>query len=319
VYLQHMSEIYNFKEESVKADIYEMYLKLGPRPILDKYKIDRKKLSIILRGIDPDYTTKKKTTRKCHLFQSETHAECSKCHSVKEYNQFYKQKNSKNGHSPACKECNNKRVLIWQNNNKEKIRISKRLWRENNPERANALYEKHKEKGMAADKAKYHNDPVYRQKRINAKREYRNDPNNKEKIRISKKKSVKKARENNPILKVIANLRTRLTFILNGQRRAECSKKLIGCDTETLKAHLESLFKPGMNWQNYGRWYRGQPMKWHIDHIIPCEFFDMSNSEEQKKCYHYTNMQPMWAIDNILKGVSIQTEPYIPKFDPTKD
>ena len=52
-----------------------------------------------------------------------------------------------------------------------------------------------------------------------------------------------------------------------------------------------------MSWDNQG--------EWHIDHIIPCASFDLTNEEEQEKCFHYTNLQPLWAIDNMVKGCKI--------------
>ena len=72
---------------------------------------------------------------------------------------------------------------------------------------------------------------------------------------------------------------------------------LIGCSLEELKKHLESQFKPGMSWKNRGR------NGWHIDHIKPCASFDLSKSEEQHKCFHYSNLQPLWAKENLRKGI----------------
>jgi hypothetical protein len=69
---------------------------------------------------------------------------------------------------------------------------------------------------------------------------------------------------------------------------------LIGCSIEHLRRHLAFQFQPGMSWSNYG--------KWHIDHIRPCAKFDLSKESEQKKCFHYTNLQPLWAKDNLIKG-----------------
>jgi hypothetical protein len=70
----------------------------------------------------------------------------------------------------------------------------------------------------------------------------------------------------------------------------------MGADIETVKKHLESLFKKGMSWENHGN------EGWHIDHIIPCAAFDLTDPKQQKKCFHYTNLQPLWAKDNLSKG-----------------
>jgi hypothetical protein len=60
--------------------------------------------------------------------------------------------------------------------------------------------------------------------------------------------------------------------------------------------YLESHFKTGMTWENHGKF------GWHIDHIIPCASFDLTDLEQQKKCFHYTNFQPLWWRENILKS-----------------
>ena len=76
-------------------------------------------------------------------------------------------------------------------------------------------------------------------------------------------------------------------------------EKLLGCTVSFFMKHIESQWKEGMTWDNYG--YRG----WHIDHIIPCSAFDLTKEEEQKKCFHYTNQQPLWAEENMKKGAKI--------------
>jgi len=75
--------------------------------------------------------------------------------------------------------------------------------------------------------------------------------------------------------------------------------ELIGCSVEVLWSHIESQFTTGMTKENYG--VHG----WHIDHIIPCDSFDFSDPEQQKQCFHYTNLQPLWAKDNIAKSNKI--------------
>lgn len=66
-----------------------------------------------------------------------------------------------------------------------------------------------------------------------------------------------------------------------------------------LKKHLEKQFQNGMTWKNHTK------DGWHIDHIIPCSFFDLSDPEQQKECFNYKNLQPLWAEDNLSKGNNI--------------
>jgi hypothetical protein len=71
----------------------------------------------------------------------------------------------------------------------------------------------------------------------------------------------------------------------------------LGCTIDELWNHLEKQFKPGMTKQNYG--------EWHVDHVLPCVSFDLSKEENQKKCFHYTNLQPLWAEENFKKKSNI--------------
>ena len=75
---------------------------------------------------------------------------------------------------------------------------------------------------------------------------------------------------------------------------------LLECNVNDLRAHLESQFEEGMFWENYG--------DWHIDHILPCNLFDLSRECEQKRCFHYTNLQPLWGRDNIIKSDTVSDE-----------
>jgi len=75
------------------------------------------------------------------------------------------------------------------------------------------------------------------------------------------------------------------------------SNELLGCEFKTAREHIESLFKPGMSWDNYG--------KWHMDHIIPCASFDLKCPIQQLACCHYKNLQPLWAVENMSKGDKI--------------
>jgi hypothetical protein len=95
----------------------------------------------------------------------------------------------------------------------------------------------------------------------------------------------------------ISNLlrdRIRHAMKRSSSKKSEKTLDLIGCSVPFLMDWLEDRFQDGMNWDNQG--------KWHMDHIIPCASFDLSNPEEQRKCFHYTNLQPLWALDNMKKG-----------------
>ena len=73
----------------------------------------------------------------------------------------------------------------------------------------------------------------------------------------------------------------------------------IGCDYETLEKYLESKFTDGMNWDNHAL------DGWHIDHIIPLDYYDLSDPKQFKEACHYTNLQPLWADENIQKSNKI--------------
>jgi hypothetical protein len=94
--------------------------------------------------------------------------------------------------------------------------------------------------------------------------------------------------------KIKQYLRTRIWEALRKNYKPIRTLILLDCSLEQLREHLQKRFTKGMTWKNYG--------KWHIDHIIPCARFDLRKVSEQKKCFHYTNLQPLWAIDNLRKG-----------------
>lgn len=98
--------------------------------------------------------------------------------------------------------------------------------------------------------------------------------------------------------KVADYLRGRIYKAIKAKKNSKLHKSqdLIGCKVDFLMGYLESKFQTGMTWENYG--FEG----WHIDHVRPCASFDLSKSEEQKACFHYSNLQPLWKRDNLSKG-----------------
>lgn len=121
--------------------------------------------------------------------------------------------------------------------------------------------------------------------------------NNKDKKKLYVRNYKKLIRKQNPIIKLIELQRGRIRKVLKNNKKSNKTIKLLGCTGSFLKQYLESKFLPGMSWDNHG--------KWHIDHIIPCASFDLSKSEQQQECFHYTNLQPLWAVDNLKKSKNI--------------
>lgn len=128
---------------------------------------------------------------------------------------------------------------------------------------------------------------------------------NRERYRQSAMAYTTRRRKSDPAFRAAGNLRSRIGMALRYQavkRQHSQTRDLLGCSFDELKVYLESLFSEGMTWENYGR------TGWHIDHIIPLSSFDLSNESELRKAVHFSNLQPLWAKDNILKGNKLEKD-----------
>lgn len=114
--------------------------------------------------------------------------------------------------------------------------------------------------------------------------------------RKEKVAKIKKRLRSTPSGKIENSVRARMWSALRGEVNGKLFKRL-GYTSVELMDHLESKFLDGMNWENYGAW--------HIDHIIPCASFDMTNEIDFNKCWALINLQPLWAKDNFKKGAKI--------------
>jgi hypothetical protein len=141
---------------------------------------------------------------------------------------------------------------------------------------------------------------VYRRERAALDKAYR--ANNRDKVNIWKKNERRRAVDEHlesAIRKRLKeNIARRLRLFLGGQK-SQATMDLVGCTIEDLKAHLESTWTDGMSWENYG--VHG----WHIDHKLPCASFDHENDEQVALCWNWTNLQALWADDNLKKGARI--------------
>lgn len=154
-------------------------------------------------------------------------------------------------------------------------------------------YMENKRRNHKADREK-RKEAAAAQKREYRKRDY---------VRIAHAARMKKKKSDDPAYRVRHNLSKRLWDMVSERGNAKTSSvmKYVGCTKDQLRDHIQSMFKKGMTWTNYGK-------IWHIDHIIPCASFDHMDEQQIKQCWHWANLRPMIAADNIAKGDRI-TEP----------
>ena len=116
------------------------------------------------------------------------------------------------------------------------------------------------------------------------------------------KESIYKKRQDKANLdinfKISCNLRSRLANAVRNSQKAGSAIIDLGCSIEDFKKYLESKWKPGMSWENYGK---GKE-KWNIDHVAPLCSFDLTLREQVAEACHYSNLYPLWETDNLIKA-----------------
>ena len=166
--------------------------------------------------------------------------------------------------------------------NKEKIFKENKKWYLKNKEKVKKWYKK------------------WYLKNIKKRKLYQLKYYNLNKNKIIKKQLIREKQKyhSNKTFRLQHILRRRISLALRGFNKSKSTMKLLGIpNIEFLKNYLEKKFKPGMNWKKRGLI--------HIDHIIPCAAFDLSDPKQQAKCFHYTNLQPLWAHENLSKGAKV--------------
>jgi len=108
----------------------------------------------------------------------------------------------------------------------------------------------------------------------------------------------KNRRKNDIQFKLTGNLRSRLNIAIKTDIKKGSAIKDLGCSVQELKQYLETKFQPDMSWDNWNLY------GWHIDHIIPLSKFDLTNREQFLKACHFSNLQPLWAKDNLNKAAN---------------
>jgi hypothetical protein len=229
---------------------------------------------------------------------------CSKCNIVKELNEFYKRKDSKDGYRKECKKCKDEVVKKYSENNKEKISeykhnfylenieiIKERSyeWSLNNPDRIKEIGKKWRTNNKEIVNKAY----LRRKERNpNQSKQYRD----KNKDRMNEQQTQK--RRTDPLYKLSCSMRSMLlkAFKRNGYKKASRTNEILCCSFEELKIYIESKFEDWMTWENHGKYNGDFNCGWDFDHITPLS--SASSEDEIIRLNHYTNIQPMCSKIN---------------------
>jgi len=206
---------------------------------------------------------------------------CSKCGLSKPINEYYARKSLSGGYYSVCKSCCKAKNAEYYKRNREKIKAEMRERRASIPETERSKI--NRERHLKNRDANLQRMKAYRQKTKEA----------------WNKKQVDRY-HSDPMFRLRVNLTNRANkvFDRSGMPKTGRTRDLIGCDWEHLKLHIESKFDEGMTWENRS--------EWHIDHIVPLS--SAKTREEMERLCHYTNLQPLWAQENLAKGARLDYE-----------
>lgn len=259
---------------------------------------------------------------------------CNKCGIEKDILQFGFNKKSKDGYQYCCKQCGkekaskyyieNKEKIDNRNKeynkgNKEKLYEYRRKYSKDNPEKEKTWKDNFNNKESTVLKKKEYKKKWREKNKESIKqkdKEYRLE--NKEKIRnrylvynksekrvIDRRKYIKDKYNNDPLYKLICNMRCSISkwFRKKGYSKPKNTHEILGCSYEEFKIHIESKFEPWMSWSNHGEYTGNYNETWQYDHIYPISL--ANNSDEVIKLNYFTNFQPLCSRKNYEKLNSI--------------
>ena len=273
---------------------------------------------------------------------------CIKCDKIKDISEFLFRKKGKY-YEGTCRECNNLRMCEWRKANSEKVRENDKRyyqtqrykeWRAkhrkkpdvlereraqviryrsqpdsklkrkeylNRPEvkeRVRSLAKKNKKRPeVIAQVREYYSRPEVKEKQRQYQKEYLNKPE----VRDRSNKWRREWRNKNPQIKLRNNISRAIHRSIKEGGNRKHWEGLVGYTLQELMQHIEKNFTEGMTW---GKFTNGEI---HIDHIIPVSRFNFSSYEDIdfKRCWALSNLQPLWAVENMSKGNKIN-EPFQP-------
>lgn len=218
--------------------------------------------------------------------------------------EFSVNKRYKDGRESRCKSCSSQYYVEHAEQKREALA----KWRKNNPNyqiQYRQISDKRKEyerEYYLKNKERYHLNKIRnRQENMQRESQYRNQyrNHNRDIVNAYHRKWKTNKRSYDIEYKLRENIGRRIRYELNtlmktGKNKNDSTLSYIGTSTSLLKLHLEGRFEIGMTWQNYG-------ISWHIDHMIPCAFWDQRSILQSTLCWHYHNLNPLWAISNKSK------------------
>lgn len=249
---------------------------------------------------------------------------CSDCGNQKPLNNFHHHCSTRDRLYPYCKVCASSRNSAYRAANKDRLRQSDKAYRERNREalrvrrKANATPEKREKarlrklawreknrekvrKQMAAWKqanASRFNEKVqtYRDGRKEKMAVYLSEYRRRPEVKRRLAERARQRRRDDPTLRLTIYMRVAIRRGVLPGAKSRRTFDLLGYTAEELRAHLEAQFRPGMNWDNYG--------EWHIDHIRPLASFsfDVPEHPDFRTAWALSNLQPLWAAENLSKG-----------------
>jgi len=192
---------------------------------------------------------------------------CTKCKKDLNKNMFAKKQLE--AKLKTCRNCRNEYMREYRK--KDSAKIYRKQYRDKNRDIEKMNWKRHVENN--------------KEKVINYMREYR---------KRNYERDIKNRMEKDPNFKLARTLRTRLLKAIGSNQKNGSAVKDLGCSIDFLKEYFENKFQEGMSWENHG--------EWHIDHIKPLASFDLTNREQFLEACNYTNLQPLWAKDNLSKS-----------------
>lgn len=226
---------------------------------------------------------------------------CCTCRQNKLISDYHKDKSRKTGISPRCKECKSKTDKVHRSKNIDKIRENDKKYRSNPVVKEKArirsslwYYDNHE---YAIQYRRIHYRENIEQYNLNRRKWYEKNPDFK-KTYFKMYNKIRKERDPEYALRCNISQRIRQSIKNNKIKASRDIERLCGCSLLFMKQWIEYQFLSEHTWENHGK-------IWHFDHVKPMSSFNLENENDMKRCFHWSNLQPLGVKENLKKGSKI--------------